>query len=148
MPKLQLTDPTIRALKVPPSGQVTYWDNKLPGFGCRISQGGQKTFVVMYGPRELRRRKVVGKYPVQSLKDARDEAKMVMAEITLGIIEARAVSFSYLEAVERYLAEVRQRTRPRTIRDYERLLLRFFPFGKRQLSDITKQDIERCLSKL
>lgn len=148
MPKLLLTDPTIRALKLPSSGQVTYWDNKLPGFGCRVSQGGQRTFVVMYGPREARRRKVVGRYPVQSLKDARDEAKKVMAGLTLGIIEAKTVSLSYLEAVERYLAEVKQRTRPRTLRDYTRLLSRFFPFGKRQLSDITKQDIERCLAKL
>jgi hypothetical protein len=70
MPAVRLTDVSIRALKVPPSGQVTYWDR---GLGLRVSQGGSKTFVVLAGPG---RRRALGRYPQLSLADARQKAKL------------------------------------------------------------------------
>jgi len=151
MPKSPLTDLVVRNLPVPPVGQETYWDANLPGFGCRVSQGGQKTFVVMFGPRTARRRRIVGKYPLQSLKEARDLARKAQAEITLGIafepkIKPGATTFDV--ALERFLEETRQRARPRTVADYARLLMRHFPFGRRPVGDITKQDLQYRLSKL
>jgi len=46
---MRLTDLQIKKLPVPSSGQKTFDDAALPGFGVRVSQGGSKSFVVMYG---------------------------------------------------------------------------------------------------
>ncbi len=144
-----MTDITVRSLPIPPKGQVTYWDQKMPGFGCRVSQGGQKTFVVMHGPREARARKIVGKYPIQSLKIAREEAKKKLAGVALGIIQQPVRgAIQFVEARDRYLEHARLTTRPRTAACYERLLKKHFPFGKKKITEITKQDLQYCLAKL
>jgi integrase len=148
MPRATLTDITLKSLSTPEKGQVVYWDAKLPGFGCRVSQGGQKTFVVMYGPRSSRRRKVVGKYPLQSLKEARDAARKVLASITLGVVDPPSRNITFNEARDQFLTETRQRNRARTAKDYERLLTRHFRFGSRKLSATSKDDLKRCLDKL
>lgn len=151
MPKTNLTDLVVRNLPAPAAGQETYWDRSLPGFGCRVSQGGQKTFVVMYGPREARRRKVVGKYPLQTLKEARERARKVQAEITLGVsadLVKGTGSVSFEEARDQFLKVTGQSARARTVADYTRLLNRHFPFGRRQITDITKRDLELRLAKL
>ena len=68
---MHLTDLAIQKLKPPPSGQKTFYDNQLPGFGIRVSQR-PKSFVVMYGRR--RQLKTLGRYPSLSLKEARKQA--------------------------------------------------------------------------
>lgn len=149
MPKTQLTDITIRSLNAPDKGQITYWDDKLSGFGCRVSQGGQKTFVVMYGAREARRRKVVGKYPIVTLKSARDEAKKVMASLALGVLEEKPIkAISFTDAREQFLEMSRGRNKPRTAKDYERLLNRHFKFKGKKLFEVTRADLQKSLAKL
>ncbi len=100
MPKTQLTDISIRALNPPEQGQVTYWDKSLVGFGVRVSQGGAKTFVLVYGAN--RRRTSIGRFPAINLSDARTEAKRLIAEHTLGRTRPRAVRFG--EAMGRCLS--------------------------------------------
>ena len=46
MPKIALSDVALKNLKPPPVGQIDYWDDKLPAFGVRLSQGGSRTFVL------------------------------------------------------------------------------------------------------
>ena len=60
MPNTRLTDVAIKSLKPPLEGQITYWDETLPSFGVRVSQGGTKSFVLVYG--EARTRKTLGRY--------------------------------------------------------------------------------------
>jgi hypothetical protein len=79
---MHLTDISIKAIQTPPSGQVTYSDDSLPGFGVRVSQGGVKSFVVVMG--RSRRRVTIGRYPTISLQKARGRAKELLAERTLG----------------------------------------------------------------
>jgi Arm DNA-binding domain len=141
---VRLTDIAVRTLSLPTKGQRTHWDDTLPNFGCRVSQGGTKTFVVQHGPdRRLIR---VGRYPVISLADARSEAKQLLAQMTLGKHRPRSVRWD--EAVERYIAACKEKNRPSTVRSYERLLVRHFPFKRCQLIDITYEEIERKLAKI
>src|ERR1017187_1836808 len=121
MPKLVLTDLSVRALK-PAARQVTYWDVSLSGFGCRISPGGTKTFTLMYGAD--RKRHTIGRYPAISLSDARSEAKRVLAARTLGQLSTPSISFS--TAFSTYLETHCKTIRSRTAYDYERLLRRHF----------------------
>jgi Arm DNA-binding domain len=50
MPVHHLTDRSIAALPVPSESerQRDYWDDKLRGFGIRVSYGGKRAFVVRY----------------------------------------------------------------------------------------------------
>ena len=50
MPVHHLTDRSIAALPLPSESerQRDYWDDKLRGFGVRVSYGGKRAFVVRY----------------------------------------------------------------------------------------------------
>jgi len=90
MPKLLLTDLTIRNLKSA-DRQTMYFDKNMHGFGVRVSTGGTKTFALMYGPN--RRLVSIGRVGVISLADARKEAKKVLAEHTLGKVRPEAITY-------------------------------------------------------
>ncbi len=140
---MRLTDISIRALNPPERGQVTHYDDTLSGFGVRVSQGGTKTFIVVYGP--TRRRMTIGRFPAVGLADARAEAKRILAEATLGKHRPKTVTFD--KAKDEFLEHVQHKNRPRTYEDYKRLLKRF-AFGATRLHDITKADIKRKLGKM
>jgi Arm domain-containing DNA-binding protein len=63
-------------MKPPSYGQVTYWDR---GVGVRVSQGGSKTFVVLAASGK---RRAGGRYPQVSLAEARQKAKLYVANAT------------------------------------------------------------------
>ena len=145
MPTVALTDLSIRNLPAPASGQVTHWDEGQSGFGVRVSQGGTKTFVVVHGVE--RRRFTIGRYPVISLKQARDKAKELQAGLTLGLVDKRP-SPAYVEALKLFLEACAAKNRERTMADYRRLLERHFAFGQKRLSDISRADIQTRLNRL
>src|ERR1700676_3050995 len=127
---MRLTDISVRALPPPTKGQKTHWDDTLKNFGCRVSQGGTKSFVVQHGAD--RRLITIGRYPVITLAEARVEAKRILAELTLGRHRPRTARWD--EALELYLAACAEKNRKRTVHAYTRLLNRHFPFKRQQLS--------------
>jgi len=141
---MRLTDISVRALPLPTKGQKTHWDDTLQSFGCRVSQGGTKSFVVQHGAE--RRMITIGRYPIISLADARDEAKRLLAEMTLGKHRPRSVRWD--EAKDLYLAACEEKNRKRTVDDYRRLLEKYFAFKRQQLVDIASDDIERKLQNI
>src|SRR5207253_3607238 len=102
-------DITVRSLKVPERGQKTYFDDTFPNFGCRISQGGTRSFVVQHGAN--RQLITLGRYPVLSLSKAREIAHERLAEITLG--RHRPKSIPWEDAIALFLEECAQENRPR-----------------------------------
>lgn len=138
MPATSLSDRTLKALPVPSSGQVTYWDSGLTGFGVRVSQGGTKSFIVVYGPN--RTRKTIGRYPTISLKQARNKAKELIAAFTLGLDRKRSITWT--EARSLFLDDCERRLREATVRYYKSRLDSHFRFGKRNLSDLSRQDFQ------
>jgi integrase len=126
----------------PSSGQVTYWDVGSP-LGLRVSQGGSKTFIVLIGSGK---RKTIGRYPTISLQQARDAARRIVAEKTLGIVHKQSISFD--DAVSLFLSSCQQRNKPRTVADYRAHIKRHFKFGARRLSDITTDDISNIIDRL
>ena len=75
MARLKLTDRAVKAVTPPAKGQVDYFDERLPGFGLRVSQGGHKTWIVTYRHAGRFRRLTIGPYPRLTLAEARTEAK-------------------------------------------------------------------------
>ena len=144
MPKANLSDRTLKALVPPQSGQTTYWDESLGNFGVRISQGGAKSFVVVYGPN--RTRKTLGRYPTISLKQARDKAKELLAEFTLGIDTQRSITWK--QARERFLQDCERKNKPNTVTYYRKRLDTHFRYGARNLADITKQDLLQKIRRI
>lgn len=144
---MRLTDLQIKKLKAPDTGQKTYFDEALRGFGVRVSQGGTKSFVVMYGKR--RQLRTLGRYPAMSLSEARIEAKRAQADMAIDVVADPAVapSISFTKAREKFLADSASRTKPRTVEEYGRLLNRHFDFEK-DLGAVTRTDVVDCLEQI
>lgn len=120
MPKIKFTDRTIGAIPLGEK-QIEYWDLSLPTFGIRVGST-TKTFIVM----RRGSRKVLGRYPILPLAEARDRAKQFLYENT--VPNPRRPSISYKDAVDRYL-EIREgETSKGTFREYTRHLRKNFSF--------------------
>jgi len=144
---MRLTDLSVRKLRSPDKGQKTYFDEILPGFGVRISQGGSKSYVVMYGPN--RRLKTIGRFPDIKLSDARREAKKIQSDISLMAmnVEPAKKAIGFATARNLFLEESANRNRPRTTSDYRRLLSRHFSFNK-PVDQITRSEVMAVITKL
>ncbi|MEM9840231.1 MAG: site-specific integrase [Pseudomonadota bacterium] len=143
---MRLTDIRIKSLRAPMSGQKTHFDEALPGFGVRVSQGGTKAFVVMYGPK--RQLKTLGRYPTLTLAEARKAAKIVQAEALAESAEPpRFEPVSFEDARRRFLADSHRRNKERTYLGYHRLLHRHFHFQK-NIGDLTRADVMGAIEQL
>ena len=60
VPNVRVNDVALRSLQIPERGQLDYWDSGLPGSGCRVSQGGSKTFLLKHDNRRI----TIGRYPI------------------------------------------------------------------------------------
>lgn len=134
---------TLKTAQPPARGTATLWDGALKHFGLRISQGGAKSFIVLVGSG---RRQAIGRYPTITLAQARDKAKIILAERALG--KHRLSNVSWKKALAEYLEAVKAKNRPRTYHQYSQTLKNCFPFGDTKIADITKADISKKLAKL
>lgn len=142
---MRLTDITVRNLPVPENGQKSYGDEGVPGFACRVSQGGTKTFVLMHG--RDRQLITIGRYPTITLADARTEAKRLLAEKTLG--KHRPARMAATEALTRFLGEQKQKNRANTVRETEALIRNHFPkLLLKSLEDVNTDDVTKITDKL
>lgn len=141
---MKLTDLAIRAIKPPRIGADIYYDDDLPGFGVRVSKAGTKSFILTHGPQ--RRRETIGRVGILALKTARSEAKIRLAEYTLGKDRPRVIAWK--AAVDEYLKEVKARRRPSTHESYERHFRKNFRFGDTRMTEIGPHDVQRSLDRL
>lgn len=143
MPVVNLTDLTIRKLKQPERGDVTYFDKALRGFGIRCSKGS-KTFFLLKG--EKRVRLTLGRYPIISLAQAREKATELLAERTLGTIRPPSITFE--KAKERFLEAAEAKNKPRTVYDYRRLFKHYLTLSERPLDTIQAYEVGDIISAL
>ena len=83
--RAKLTSVFVESVKPPETGQVEYWDGKIAGFGLRVSQGGTKTWVLMYRFGKQLKRMKLGTFPILTLVDAREEARKRLSMVQRGI---------------------------------------------------------------
>ena len=76
MVKNRLTDRKLQSLK-PKGKRYEVMDSDLPGFGVRVSEVGQRSFVLIarYPGSPNPTRRALGEYPSMSLGEARERAK-------------------------------------------------------------------------
>ena len=158
MPVHHLTDRSIAALPVPSESerQCDYWDDKLPGFGVRVSYRGRRAFVVRYRVGRRMRRLTIGPYgppPGKSLADARSEARSVLGKAADGEDPAqdkrdllkgelfRELATAYLEMAEKRHRSWREEKR---IIDKDLLPL----LGFQRLADIRRRDVRELVENI
>ena len=133
MPRVTLSDLTIKTLPIPTDYQRDYWDITLRGFGVRVAKGGSKTFIL----KQKQIRYVLGRYPSVSLKQARTEAhrRLALKYFPDTSRKVRAATKDYLEAIS-------GEKRPNTLYVYELYLQRLPDVP---LSSLTPQMLYQAL---
>jgi integrase len=141
MPRLQLTDVTIRALKFD-GAQIDYWDTKTPGFGIRVGKN-TKGFVAKVDNRRI----TLGQYPSLTLQEARKRALGHKAEEK----DDREKSPRFKDALETFLTTYcATRNRPSVVKERTRILKKHFlpTLSNDRVEEITDEDIGEILDDL
>lgn len=154
MPRINFTVRKIDSLRAPDKGQVDYWDAGLPGFGIRVSQGGRKSWIVMYRVGGRKRRLTLGRYPPMSLAEARKDARAVLVVAQKGgdpahekKVARRAESFSQL--AELYIEGHAKPNKKSWRLDQKALYRDAVPrLGTFRAKDITRRDIRDMLQDI
>lgn len=150
---------TKRAVDAAAPGEVI-WDDKLKGFGLRVSKGGAKTFVLKYRVQKTQAQRwlTVGRYGALTPDAARKLAKVALGDVAKGgdpagerVID-RAVSKAksalgdtLAEFAETYRTEYSEKNKKQASRDADRFHLKnhILPaFGSKRLEEITADDVE------
>lgn len=157
MAKDTLTDLKIKKLKPPAKGQSEIWDNKLPGFGVRITSKGTTSFVLLYRFEGKSRRLTLGRYPILSLSAARAKAHEALVKVNAGGDPASAKRHTnklsdtllFHELVDEFIEKYAKRQN-KTWREAERILRRDFlpPWRNKRIDQITRADVNKILDAI
>lgn len=151
------TDLMLRKLTSGGLDRLEVWDDRVPGFGIRVSKSGTKTFMLTYRHRRRSRRLTLGRYPTVTLGNARDMAIDALRQVAAGrdpILEADKAddaSYQFDAVVTAYVEKhCKVHNKPGTAKESERSLRKHFAsaWGKRDVRDITPAHINEVLDKL
>ncbi|WP_299642771.1 site-specific integrase [Devosia sp.] len=127
----KLTDTIIKTLPVPVSGNRISYDTEVKGFGCRVTAGGARSFILNYRTRSGReRRYTIGQFPAWKTGAARAEAGELKKAIDRGddplaSLEADRGAKTVADLVVRFREEHLPKTRSSTARNYGLLIDKF-----------------------
>jgi integrase len=150
-----ITKTFVDKLDIPPkvcagrTEQKRYYDDKLKGFGIRVTSGGTKAFFVEKLVNGTLKRITIGHYPAVTTERARKEAQITLGKIATGIDpiaerKAKKVKgITLTQAFSDYLA-ARNSLKSTTAIDYQRVLKQVVPdWLDKPLSSITKDMIAK-----
>lgn len=157
MPQTRLTERSLRAIKLPATGQVDHYDTDRAsphGFGVRVSHTGTKTFFVKYvepdgfgGSRQKRvmlktNAGVFARYPDVSLADARELGFVLRRKVASGeIAKGSGKRLPFGTMVSHYV-ENHAKPKKRSWKEDARILNKYFAdWHRRPADDITHADV-------
>jgi integrase len=150
-----LTELTLRQATAKDGKRIEIWDEKIPGFGVRISPSGVKTFVMMYYAAGAKRRHSIGRYPVKSLVEARRDALTILKKVADGedprgdIAQSRNL-YAFEQVVDEFVRlHCARHNRANHAQETERLLRTRFvaSWAGRDIRDIGRADVLRVIDK-
>jgi hypothetical protein len=131
------------------SAQRRYYDDKLKGFGVRVTSGGTKAFFVEKLIKNKLARITLGRYPELTVEMARQQAQIMLGQIARKIdpqAEKRADkmrSVTLKEVLNDY-CRTRKTLKPKTLYDYKRTLtIAFADWQNKPLISITKDKVAK-----
>jgi integrase len=138
----------------PRDSRFDVYDSDLPGFSVRITPDGAKSFSVLYragsGRTAPKRRVTLGKFGPLTVEEARSLARQTLADVARGAdpATARATAKTAPDLTTLgvdFLADVRDRRKPATAREYERLWNKSVTpaLGTRRVAEVAPADIAR-----
>jgi integrase len=160
---MKLNEEAVKALPVPETGnRITYFPDAIlqgtktpPGFGCRVTAGGARSFILNYRVNHVERRITIGQWPTWSVLKAVKEARQLRQRIDRGEDplgdrrKQEAAQKDTLQLIcERYFK--REGSRLRSAESRERTLKRLvYPeLGRTDITTIRRKDIVRLLDKI
>jgi hypothetical protein len=139
-----------------PAGKrdVIFWDDDIRGFGLRLRESGERSWVFRYRFGRTQRSIKLGNANSVLLAVARKNASQLEAEVRLGRDPAgqRAVAkqeaeYTFALLAERFLDARRPELRPATVHEYERHLQQDAKSLHRlPIAAVTQADIARLLN--
>ena len=155
MPTVILSRKLVAGLPARPKAYIAY-DSRLPGFGCRVSPKGAKSWVVEFRPygggrRVAKKRITLGHVSPVPPEAARRAAMEILARVQLGedVAEERAMlrkAPTIAELVEKYMAEEIRPTRKHSTSAHYQMLFRkhILPeFGNVRACTLTPTQVAR-----
>jgi integrase len=147
-----LTDRIVRTLEPPAKGNRIAYDERLPGFGARITAAGAIAFIVNYRRKSdgVERRYTIGAFPAWGVTAAREEAKRVKRLIDsggdpVGELAAARGAPTVADLCERFESEHLPRLRQSTRTMYCGFIVNeILPvLGKVKVAAVEYEDIDR-----
>lgn len=141
---------SVAALGPHPRRDRIHYDDKVPGFGVRVTKAGVKSFIVNYHCDGRERRLTIGRWPTWSAEAARDKANALRVEIDNGIdpqrkIEEARAEKSVADLAKEYLENHAQvYKREKSVYEDRRMLDKIIlpKLGKKRVSAVGRRDIE------
>lgn len=150
--KKPLTDRAIAALKAAPAGKrKIVWDALVPGFAVRVTDKGQRSFVLVtrYPGAANPAPRAIGSVGAISLEDARAKAREWLKLIRTGVDPTQQTASAAPDTLEAVCAEylARDGAKLRSAEWVRRALERLvYPtLGQRPITSIRRSDIVRLL---
>jgi integrase len=153
-----LTEEGVAKLKTPATGQIDIFDVLVPGLILRVGYGGSKTWLARFyiHRRNAAGRKVavptthkLGRHPILKVKEARDKARVFLADPLKAKAQADTGSFKEVAEnfVKRYVVEKQKlRSKDEIVRLLNTLI---YPYWRdRQFRDIKRSDVADLLDHL
>jgi integrase len=152
----RLTDALVKRIEPPKRGNRIIYDPAMPGFGCRVTAGGHRAFVLTYYNRAGRQRRyTIGAFPDWSVVGARDEARKLKRQIDQGgdplaDIEAERGAATVNDLIERFVEEHVSRKRPHTQYDYRNIIERHIQpaLGRMKVAAVVWSDVDALHRKI
>jgi len=150
--KARITKRLIDSLELPERGRLNVFDTSLSGFGISVFPSGTRSFFVMYGPSNRRRRMTLGKYGHLTVDRARAMAQAKLGDIVegadpLNAREERRRVPTFGKWVDEYLEGVRRRKK-RPDGDVGYLEQAKKLWGTRPLDSITRREVKGAMERI
>jgi integrase len=147
----RVTDKLVKELTEPAAGNQITYDDKVAGFGIRITARGARAFVLNYRNLEGReRRYTIGAYPTWSVERARKRASEIKREIARGDDPqgektATRKAPTIADLADLYITEHLPKKRPTSQAEDKAIIAKIIKpkIGNRKVAVISHPDINR-----
>jgi len=146
---VRLSDALVRGLQKPATGNRVTFDERVAGFGVRITTKGHVAFVQNYTFEGRERRITIGSHPTWSVAAARKRAAEIKLQVASGIdpLEDRTRSRNaptVQDMYERYAKNYMPRLAPRSAQDQNSMFAKSIlpALGKKKVKDVSFSDCE------